>query len=266
MTRFIRKRNLNLDATTKNRPALHVQLAAVLVFSAFLYFAAGLLRYTFISSISWGILAIFISLAITAFTTISYREKYYPNKLSIDIALLLPLIMLFFIFAKAFFSNVDSLSHIFLSYSCMICALVLFFRHSPKSESRNAFIAIYSILLVPLLLFSFVIGFFSLLFLNFGHTEIVIAEPSPNALFVAEVISSCQGALGGSTGINIRRQNRDINLLIGSFQQNPTRVYSGRWGEHEFMTLNWTCDNVLHATRPSWSMRFEREGRNWVRY
>ena len=271
MTHFVQHKDLDLGTTAaatavaKNRPALHVILAAVLVSLTFLCFVTGLLRYTFIPSINWGILTVLISLAITTFTTISYRESYSPDKLSVDIALLLPLIMLFFIFAKPFFSNIDPLSYIFLSYLYMICALVLFFRHSLKSKSRNAFVVIYSLLMSPLLLLSLAVAFFSLLFWNFGHTEVVITEPSPNALYIAEVISSDQGALGGNTTITIRRQNRDINLLIGSFQQNPTAVSGGRFGDYRFMTLDWACDKILYVDMIGWHMRFERVGRNWIR-
>ena len=101
---------------------------------------------------------------------------------------------------------------------------------------------ILSILLFILLLF---ITLLILAFGNFGSNSVVASAESPHGTYLAEVINSDQGALGGDTLVNVTNQAKAIPLQIGEFSKAPVRVYTGEWGEFESMKIYWQDDRTL---------------------
>ena len=84
-----------------------------------------------------------------------------------------------------------------------------------------------------------------IVFSDFGGNKVVTSALSPNAKYLAEVISMDSGALGGDTVVNVTRQNYDINLFIGELKKDSKRIYHGKWGEFYDMTLRWETDEIL---------------------
>ena len=78
---------------------------------------------------------------------------------------------------------------------------------------------------------------------------------SPNSVYIAEIIDSNQGALGGATLVSVTRQNRNISILIGELKKDSKVVYSGRWGEFETMTLRWETDEILYINENRYEIR-----------
>lgn len=101
---------------------------------------------------------------------------------------------------------------------------------------------ILSILLILCLLFFAYIDF---IFQDFGYDTVVKSVTSPNNTYIAEVIASDQGAMGGDTLVDVRNNSKPINLFICNISKSPIRVYSGHWGEFENMKISWKDEHTL---------------------
>ena len=253
-----------MSKNMRDIPLGHVSLAIFFLVFGSLYFGIGFLRYTFILSFDWAVVNIFVCAIIVLLTVkgMKNREKY--TKISIAVAISLPLLALFFVLAKGSASDIPTLHILLLSYVSVICAIILLFSYTRGTGFKIAFSIIYALILVPMFLFSLVLLFGSIFMRDFVITEVTSAEFSPNAVHLAEVIRNDQGALGGRTTIEITEQNRDINLFIGELQRNPRGVYFGRWWEYKYMSLYWESDDILYVYTRDGTIRFLRQGRNWT--
>jgi hypothetical protein len=79
---------------------------------------------------------------------------------------------------------------------------------------------------------------------NFGQNTVVDRIHSPEKTFYAEIIDSDQGALGGSTVVEVYKNSR-LNLLVLTISKTPKRVYMGEWREYESMQAEWKNENCL---------------------
>ena len=100
------------------------------------------------------------------------------------------------------------------------------------------------VLMLPVLTGMFALAFFGVLLHDFGVTEVVRTVPSPDGTKTAEIIVNDEGALGGSTVVDVRR-GPDLNLGFARFCRLPQRVYLGDWGEFEEMTVEWVDADTL---------------------
>ena len=242
----------------------HIILAGFFLTFGLLYLLLGLLRYTFVFSRSWAILSIFICIVIVLLTVKAIKNRAEQVEFSSLAAVCLPLLALFFVLTKGIATDIDRLLLILLSYLSVICAIILYVSCGHKKRLKIAFSIVYGLILVPMFLFSLIMLFGTIFMGDFGRIEVTNAAPSPNAVYLAEIISNDRGALGGHTEINITEQNRNINLLIGELQPNPRRVYFGGWWEYMDMSLRWESDDVLYVYTRDDTIRFLRQGRNWM--
>jgi hypothetical protein len=60
--------------------------------------------------------------------------------------------------------------------------------------------------------------------------------PSPGGTHEARVIDVDEGALGGSTIVEVERNG---------WLARPKRIYVGEWGEYETMEISWKNDDYL---------------------
>lgn len=84
-----------------------------------------------------------------------------------------------------------------------------------------------------------VVGFavmIALLFSNFGQKTVVQTLPSPEGGYEVRVIDDDQGALGGTTIVEVEKN--------GWFTR-PERIYTGRWGEWKSMEIYWKSEHCL---------------------
>lgn len=86
--------------------------------------------------------------------------------------------------------------------------------------------------------------FFTVVFLGITCNTVVRTVPSPQNTYVAEVIDSNQGALGGDTFVEVRK-TASANVLFFTAQSRSVRVYEGEWGELETMETVWVDENTL---------------------
>ena len=242
----------------------HTALVAFFIVFNALYLVLRLLRYTFILSFSWTVLTIFLCAVIVFFTVYGVKQRFKQVKLSTPAAVCLPLTALFFGIITMMVSDIPPFHHFLLFYLSMICALVLFFFCVHCKALKIAFSAIYTIIYMPL--FLFLPGMLLGVMLATGSvTEVKSAEISPSATYVAEIIVHSAGAVGNSTRVNITGQSRSINIFIGELRRRPINVFAGRWSAHHGMSLRWDCDDILYLYTRDGTMRFLRQGRNWVR-
>lgn len=123
---------------------------------------------------------------------------------------------------------------------CAVCMIIVLVN---KAKPFVLKIVTGIISVIPCLLF-LVLFFASALFWDFSYNRVVKSANSPNNTYVAEVVSSDQGALGGNTLVSVKK-NININLLICNFTFDSTNVYTGYWGEFENMQIHWQDENTL---------------------
>lgn len=68
---------------------------------------------------------------------------------------------------------------------------------------------------------------------------------SPNGMYVAQMVVSDQGALGGDTIVEVRRDDRTIDLLVIRLTKTPIDVYHGNWTAHKTMQIEWQDETTL---------------------
>lgn len=149
-------------------------------------------------------------------------------------ALVLPLSLLtdfFFLFRANWFSLV-------CMGAALVCAVLLFLR-SPGQAALKSICGVGAALLIPALLLA---GFAANLAAGFGAEMVTEMVPSPQGGYVAKVIVSDQGALGGNTFVEVERCST-IPLLIGELAKRPDRVYRGKWSEA--VEVFWSAENTL---------------------
>jgi len=89
------------------------------------------------------------------------------------------------------------------------------------------------------------LSFFKFSFGNFWCNTIVKTLKSPGNTYIAEIIDSDQGMLGGNTIIEVKRIDKNLNIFIGEFIKLPKRVYSGEYQEYINMSISWKDENTL---------------------
>lgn len=85
------------------------------------------------------------------------------------------------------------------------------------------------VLAMPVILISCSLG-------DLTENTVVQTLESPDGTYIAQVISSDQGAMGGNTLVEV--------YPTGKPRQRQ-RVYMGGWGEHTAMQIYWKTDTCL---------------------
>ena len=100
--------------------------------------------------------------------------------------------------------------------------------------------------------------FFGMLFGNLGSSNVVKTVESPSGNYYAEVIDCNEGALGGSTYVEISRKEEEVELpFFLEKKKENIRVYTGRWGEFEDMEIYWKCDDIIVINSQEYRNEFQ---------
>lgn len=130
---------------------------------------------------------------------------------------------------------------ILFTLACCGCSAAVLIKFARPFAVKTV-TGILSILMFVLLLF---ISMLILAFGNFGSNSVVVSVESPQGTYLAEVIDSDQGALGGDTLVQVTNRKKVVPLPIGEYSKAAVRVYTGEWGEWETMWIRWEDDNTL---------------------
>lgn len=125
-------------------------------------------------------------------------------------------------------------------FICFLCCFILALKHSKPFALKIIALTLSGLMVLPACFFTSIL----LTIGNIGQNTIVRTVESPNGKYHAEVIDSDQGALGGNTIINIRK-NDDIDLFAFKIKTKPHSVYCGKYGEYKDMQIYWKNDNCI---------------------
>ena len=189
--------------------------------------------------------AIYLILSILS-TYFSVKYKKYASNTSRRIASFMPLIVLAYLFTLLFCFDIkidNRMNNIFyyeLLFTITISSsLVLFFVYN-KVKWLKICIAV----IVGIFAYFFAqVLFLSMLFSNFGENTVVQTVKSPDNTYVAWVVSSDQGALGGSTEVYVRDIQKDIHLVSGMLKTESKKLHSGGWGTEA--VLRWEDNDTI---------------------
>lgn len=129
----------------------------------------------------------------------------------------------------------DNLIPVLLQASWILISLPLVEQYARSMGLKVAAYVPAGILALPILLI--------LPWLGFGSRTVLATEASPDSRFVAEVIDSNEGALGGATRLLVYRNDKSFSVGSFSFRKDQKEVYSGPWGEFE--SLSWIDGETL---------------------
>ncbi len=121
-----------------------------------------------------------------------------------------------------------------------VCCCILAVQHGKPLALKIAALASAMLMILPLGFFCFL----AILFGDFSSNTVVQTVESPNGEYYAQLIANDQGALGGSTIVEVC-QNHKINLVLFKTEKKPRRVYVGDWGTFESMEIYWKDNHHL---------------------
>ena len=233
-----------------------VLLALFLLSFAIFYILIKLFGYTFIP-FNGPVINIFLTGIIIFLTINGIKNGNDKTDTTLIFAAALPLIALIYLILKSVSSDIGGENHslylaylseksimIYVIHACItfVCSMMIFFLCWSRKTVRIVMGIIYNILLAFICyIFLSMIAIFS----DFGKNTVIKSELSPNAKYLAEIIDVDSGLLGGSTVVDVTKQNMGINLFIGELKKDPKRIYQGRWGESFDMTLRWETDEII---------------------
>lgn len=90
-------------------------------------------------------------------------------------------------------------------------------------------IVVLLVLAIPVIVLSCALG-------DLAENTVVKTLESPDSTYIAQVISSDQGAMGGSTLVEVYPKGKP---------RQKQRVYMGQWGEHTTLEIYWKTDTCL---------------------
>lgn len=198
---------------------------------------AGIFGYDFILYSKEVTLALLTGVVCLA-TVGLLKLKISLNKFNTIFAtILLPISILNALF---FVTSANRVITTFIFVSCG-CAIVIFGNYS----NILALNILSGVIALPLLLWLLFLSFFTYTFGGISSLTVVKTLHSPQSTYIAEIIDSDQGALGGNTFVEVKKIKGKINVFMGEFSKLPIRVYTGEWGEFENMDIWWQDEHRI---------------------
>ena len=184
-----------------------------------------------IKPVNTFVLLIFIcvsSIAILVMTIIDQKAVHQSDFCNIA-SLLLPLFMIYLFF---FDSECERIT-VAYKLRTILCLVYLCIILGESIWVKKASLILSGLLFIPLLIF-----------LTFGHNNVVFSCDSPDGRRHADVIVNDQGALGGETSVDIY-EYKDINLIMFSLCKKPLNIYNGDWDDYKKMTISWKDNTTV---------------------
>lgn len=122
------------------------------------------------------------------------------------------------------------------------CCCYLTIRHGKPIGLKVTALSLSALMLIPIICLSF----FAPLAHNLNKETVVDSIPCPDGQYCAKLIDHDQGAMGGSTLVEIVEiHEKELDLVIFKIQKKPRRVYTGKWGEYKTMEIYWKDADCL---------------------
>jgi hypothetical protein len=240
----VRKAELNINKVFMSSPMV---MGVCFLMVGCLYLSLSLFDYSFIPNSSL-VYDSFTTAIVICFTVTGIKYRTVNTRTNNVFSALLPLTALFFLFfSLTAIDRKSDYTYILHSFITIVCSLILAFSFTRRKAIKIGLGVIYLVLFLFIIFYLFIM----LIMADFGKNTVVKTEMSPNNVYLAEIIDNDQGALGGNTIVTISRQNYLMNLFIGRFTK---RIYTGRWGEFETMTIRWETDKILYINGSRYMM------------
>jgi hypothetical protein len=220
------------------------------------YFMVAMLDYKIVSINSYVFNTLFMAVIIWL-TVKTLKEEHEKTKTTAVVFALLPFIAFFYLFFKSSITSteaIDTHPYIHTLHACvtLICSMTVFYKCVSKKGVRIGLGIVYSGIVALIFMALAVSTFFSIFGIR-AHIAVRQSALSPNGVYLAEVKSADQGALGGSTFVTVTRQNRDIDLFLITFVKAPRNIYTGRWSES--LNLRWESDQALYINEQPYKIK-----------
>lgn len=172
----------------------------------------------------------------TVLLRIGIREQIQNKFLGVLLCLLSPLSLLSAGIC-IYRSSIEVLFSGLILAGCSICLTVM--QGTPLPLQMTA-LSIFLLALIPLSVLCFLDATFG----SIGRETVIKTVDSPNGEYHADVIDRDEGALGGSTRVDVYEKD-GIYTPLFEITKRPQIVYFGSWGEFENMTVHWKNDTCL---------------------
>lgn len=125
-------------------------------------------------------------------------------------------------------------------FTCFCCCCYLTARYGKPLALKVVSLVLSGVMALPV----GILVLFMMIFGNISQDTVVQSVASPEGAYYAEVIDNNQGALGGSTLVDVY-ENKGVKAFVFRIYKKPQRIYSGRWGEFENMEIYWRDEELL---------------------
>ena len=223
------------------RKAVSILICIFMALTALLPSAAILsvrLGYTFqlISIPAFAIALAVLSVCIIILDAV-FQYKIKSIVFCILLSIAAPLSLINTAFYICAYHKAIVITSVFISIGCS-CYLTA--KHVRPLALKIVAFSMSALMILPLCFISLPV----LLLGNFSQNTVVQTIESPSGKYYAQVIDSNQGALGGSTFVEIHRTN-NIDFFFFQLSKEPQRVYTGDWLEYQTMHIYWKNDSCL---------------------
>lgn len=123
---------------------------------------------------------------------------------------------------------------------CVVCCWYLVIRYTKPLSVRVPALSLGAVLIVPVC----IVIFFAVLFGDFGEVRTIETVESPSGALCAQVIEHDDGALGGATIVQVRK-NWCLDLYVLQITPKSKTVYRGDWYEHAHIKVAWKNEQQL---------------------
>jgi len=210
------------------------------------------------------------SIIIIISTILDIKKKSQNTKASSIAYAILPGLSTIFTIAMLINNFYDSHGNFVNIYAYLVfffvtisCSMLLFFKGIKKMATKIILGIIYSIALLPIVLF---LVFIAISPPSAPNIETVQFEISPNEQYVAKLGVATQDCLNDGILIVITRQPATINLLVAELRRNTSMryLYNDNLADFCDTTLHWESDYRLIVDLDT-PLIFRFDGQNWIR-
>ena len=186
----------------------------------------------------WFILSLLPQIVFTAMCLINVKNH---TKLASAVSLTLPILSVAYTyFTDSFIQNVPEWLIVPQVLICFLCSFIITVPH----VIDTVFHAIISVINTLLLLAFLALMLLMITFGSLGERTMIKEQASPDERYVAMVISSDSGALGGGTYVLAEETPPLISLGYGRIAKRHF-IYSGDWDAYQTLHLRWILDHTL---------------------
>ena len=168
------------------------------------------------------------------------NDNICNNRLiKVMMSFVLPGSLLFYSFCLL---GIDSIFGFVFSFLYVICCGALTIIHGSPLVFKIITTVISFMLMIPIILITWFAFIFTLV--DFVSVKTLQTLDSPDSKYVASIIERDEGALGGSTTVDVC-ENFKVSLLLFEIRKKSRSLYEGHLGEGDNLKVYWKDNETL---------------------